>query len=545
MIVPLAAAACGVRTPSPIDVAALVRERGEVEGRRDLAIRVIENPRDVQARLALAELDDKRGRPSDAIEQLETVVLLGGPLGTRWSDTDRARLARLIVARGRARITRGAASALADLERAKELGASVSTDEINAAREVAALAELRHVDAKVRARGRGHLAALIATPHSQPAWRGARADATPPDHAAFGDWLWQEGAYRESYEQLDAWHRATRPPRDEVLQTAYLRALAWWSPVWLGDVPPPPAEDLVGPGRCWFPTAHCAPPAAAGEAPAAVEPYRDARLAAVVRYTHARIPTGPDHAALQPIVLAFGRDPAIAERMARDLVAASVDAAAGHATIGALFDALSDPARARVEWQAAVDSSPEPAFVRGLAMATARAGDPDAALIFATKAAAASGDPAVVWLGLARALEGVARHVEALVAARNALDLAGPDVVSQALEVATAASLALGRTSQADALLARGARRPDRTEADSEVANALAAFRQLPTAGTIARIWVATRNHPHDVASRVALMSALERDDARRAAISAELVVLAGDADDAVGLAAVYALRTP
>src|SRR5690606_9240140 len=116
---------------------------------------------------------------------------------------------------------------------------------------------IRHVDAKVRAEARAVFAAhaKAATrgdPTEENAWLGARDNASPPERGAFGAWLWTIGARREAYEQLAAWHAATRPPRDEALQGAYLRALAWWSPLWLGDVPPPPAEDLVGPERCWF-----------------------------------------------------------------------------------------------------------------------------------------------------------------------------------------------------------------------------------------------------------------------------------------------------
>ncbi|MEJ7604225.1 MAG: hypothetical protein WKG01_40570 [Kofleriaceae bacterium] len=99
---------CRVRTPAPLDVAALVNRQGPVEARRSLALRVVAEPKDVAARLALATLADQQGRPSEAIEQLEAVVALDGPLGIRWRATDRARLARLVAARGRTRLQRGA-----------------------------------------------------------------------------------------------------------------------------------------------------------------------------------------------------------------------------------------------------------------------------------------------------------------------------------------------------------------------------------------------------------------------------------------------------
>src|SRR4051812_50188991 len=75
------ATGCGVRAPAPLDVPALIARRGPVEARRDLEIRILAEPRDVQARLALAALADRLGSPSDAIEQLEAVERLRGPVG--------------------------------------------------------------------------------------------------------------------------------------------------------------------------------------------------------------------------------------------------------------------------------------------------------------------------------------------------------------------------------------------------------------------------------------------------------------------------------
>ena len=64
----LAFASCGVRAPSRIDVTALVKRRGEADARGELAARVVADPKDIAARLALATLDDTTGRPSGAIE---------------------------------------------------------------------------------------------------------------------------------------------------------------------------------------------------------------------------------------------------------------------------------------------------------------------------------------------------------------------------------------------------------------------------------------------------------------------------------------------
>jgi tetratricopeptide (TPR) repeat protein len=470
----------------------------------DLARKTLDDPRDVHARLALAAYDDQHGRPSEAIEQLETVVNLGGPLGIRWTADDRARLARLYVARAKARIARGAATARGDLDKAHQLGAQIAPADDIAATVALATAELRHVDAGVRAQGLADL---------------AKVEKLPPP-GPLGAWLWSVGARREAYEQLAAWHKA--PASDPALEKVFQLAQAWWSSQ------PGPVEV----------------PAAFAPQATPVE-LADAPFVAAARYAHARFPGAPDEDALLEVARAYVKEPAVADRIARELVAASADASAGNAAIGALFDALGDPARSRTAWQAAVDSSPEPRFVRGLAEAAARAGDGSAALIFATKAAAAWGDPAVVWIGVGDVLESAGLHVDALTCARSALDLAGPDQLTRALDLAIAASRSLGRTAQADSMVLQrvqaGSRpAPDATDPEA----ALFAYRELPTAGTIARMWVASRAHPEALDLRVALLGALPDDDPRRTTVVSELVALAGDPDPERGLSAAYAVST-
>src|SRR5207253_1651889 len=116
---------------------------------------------------------------------------------------------------------------------------------------------------------------------------------------------------------------------------AYLRALAWWQPP---ELPPPPGEEL-GAQRCWFEPAGCDTAEPALEVAPVVG---DPAAAAAARYAIAATGAG-DVGRLLAIATAYRRDPAIAERIGRELVAASVDAAAGHAAVGALFDALGDP----------------------------------------------------------------------------------------------------------------------------------------------------------------------------------------------------------
>jgi hypothetical protein len=180
--------------------------------------------------------------------------------------------------------------------------------------------------------------------------------------------------------------------------------------------------------------------------------------------------------------------------------------------------------------------------VRGLAESAARGGDGPAALVYATQAAAAWGDPAIVWTGVAHALLAGGQHVDALTAASNALDLAGPEVLPGALDAAIAASRALDRIAQVESLRARRARLAELAEDDAEARAALDMHREHPTAATVARLWVTSRARPRDVEVRAALVVALDDDDPRRASIVRELVALAGDPDPQRALAAVNAL---
>jgi tetratricopeptide (TPR) repeat protein len=551
MALVLAAAAGCVRAPKPFDVAALVARRGPVEARRDLAIRVLDHPRDVQARLALARLAEQVGRPSEAIDQLEAVLRLGGPLGTRWHADDRRRLGRLLLARGRARLARSSPTALADLTRANSLDVRPAPGELQSAEVALASARLRHVDAKERALGRIVLArqATSAAGSASMAalWLGARTGATPAERGAFGQWLWTIGARREAYEQLVAWHAKTTTPRDEALQGAYLRALAWWSPAILGEERALPVEDLVGPERCWFRVAECAPPIAELPAlPPVVEgspAVRPPPVVAAARYATTRLPGAPPPSLLADVAAAYLGEAAIADRLARDLVAGSVDAAIAHGALGALFDALGDRTRARAAWQAAVDASEEPVLVRGLAEAAARGGDGPAAHVFAFSAAASFGDPAVVWNAVAAGLLEARQHVDALTAARRSLELAGPEELPRAIDLAIRASRLLGRTSQADALALQGAALATRRVVAPEAGLALAEHAARPTADTVERLWTASRATPRDVQVRAILHGALAPSDPRRSTIVVELIELAGDSNDERAYAAVRALR--
>lgn len=586
LAVALCAASTGcVRAPTPLDVHALVRTHGEAGARGELAVRVLDDPRDVAARLALAKLAVQAGRPAEALEQLEKVLTLGGPLGTRWHPDDRARFARLLAARGRARLARAAPTGLADLERARRFDADVSDAEIAVARANLALVQLRHVDAKMRAQGERTIAELARTNAiADVSWLGALPSPVPSDRGDFGLWLWTRGARRAAWEALRDW-RATTAETDRttsVRHAAYLRAYAWWTPL---DNPPPPVEDVVGPARCIFtPQVTLTEPCEDAETSAAIasvaptlEPFpTDAagaltpRDAAVAQYTHTRVrelavaytrtPEKPPVltiVVIHDLLAAYRSSPGAAERVAGDFVASSADGAFAHAQLGAFYDALGDTARARIEWSAAVDGSHEPAFYLGLAIAVARAGDPDAALIHGTMAAAASGDPASAWITIANALTEARAFPQALEASRSALDLAGRERLADALAVAAAASTGMGRTSQAAALTTRRERLPalpsNPIHVDAiatpavpvsleERDAALDAHAQRPTVATTAQLWVISRTHPRDLEVRRVLMTATSGDDPRRAVIVAEIIGLAGDRDLQVGRAAIVTL---
>ncbi|MBX3162619.1 MAG: hypothetical protein KF773_42045, partial [Deltaproteobacteria bacterium] len=288
-----------------------------------------------------------------------------------------------------------------------------------------------------------------------------------------------------------------------------------------------------------------APPKAAEDAaPGLRRSYADA----VVAYVRARVPLGPPEGKLREIVEGYLRDPAVGERRADDAVARATDDAVAYAAIGTLYDALADPARSRRAWHKAFASSAEPAFAGGLAAAMARANDPDAALIYGTAAAAGSGDPAVAWTALARALLDAEKYVAALEAARGAIDLAGPDVLGDALDDALAARRALGRAAQAESLAARRGRAtppitPPRDDDPTDAVAALAAYRAGASPASADRLWTATRWNPRAVAPRAALLDALAPADPRRATIARELVALAADRDAALARTAVFALR--
>lgn len=277
------------------------------------------------------------------------------------------------------------------------------------------------------------------------------------------------------------------------------------------------------------------------------------------------------------------RDVAVAHRKAAEHVALSPDAALAWGELGALYLLLDDPAAARAAWQRAVDASDEPAFVHGLALATAAARDPDAALLFLVKAAAASGDPSPWLVEGAEALVAAGSALHALQAAKSAIELATPDTARRALSVAYRASTALGRQDDAAQLVRLGATVPSTISAAMEASGATstgagsaqdgssgnrtdeaavlearrrAALADLSSAALVLRwgavdpsaeatyaLWRTTKWNRSNVAVYERLLARLDADDPRRAVVIDSLVALCIDPDRSVVAASVAALR--
>lgn len=274
----------------------------------------------------------------------------------------------------------------------------------------------------------------------------------------------------------------------------------------------------------------------------------------------------PDkQARLVAIARAARRDVAVAHRKAAEHVALSPDAALAWGELGALYLLLDDPASARAAWQRAVDASDEPELVHGLALATAAAKDPDAALLFLVKAAAASGDPSPVLIDGAEALLAAGSALHALQAAKSAIELATPDTARRALAVAYRASSALGRHDDAAQLVRLGATVPPelavassgkRTEEATLEELRRAALADLSSAARVLRwaaadpspeatyaLWRTAQWNRSNVAVYDRLLHRLDADDPRRSVVIDVLVGLSHDPDRAIVAAAVAALR--
>lgn len=249
-------AACGGGGAAPGPAAAGAAPSDPRAARREALIaRVLTSPDDVAAWLELSAEEDRAGRPSAALDALEQAALHRAPLGRDLGEADRQRQARLLAARGRVRLGRGAASALADLERAKEGGAAVTAEELLAAEVAAALAEARHSDKARRSQGLRRLAALAGRGGEAAIARGEAEKADVAARVRWASWLWRRGAKRAAYDRLSALQQQHLAPEkaarfDDETVALWAEVWAWWSPSWRGASSGPPKEWRRGERRC-------------------------------------------------------------------------------------------------------------------------------------------------------------------------------------------------------------------------------------------------------------------------------------------------------
>lgn len=239
-------ASCGVRA-RPVDTARLVAELGLDGAAEALRIRIAGNPRDIPARRALADLEDRRGRPGAVLAELSAVRDLGGPLGAHLSGRERARLAELLRERARARATRGSPDGLDDLDLARRIAGGRGEDATvrRDAELAAALADLRHTDPDRRARG----AELLGRPTE-----------TVDDQGATGLFLFEHGARRAALDLLEDWERGggreRAQPDTAAIVDAWLAVRAWWSgPAGRPDLSTLDRAVAAGGSPCHFATA--------------------------------------------------------------------------------------------------------------------------------------------------------------------------------------------------------------------------------------------------------------------------------------------------
>jgi hypothetical protein len=158
------------------------------------------------------------------------------------------------------------------------------------------------------------------------------------------------------------------------------------------------------------------------------------------------------------VARAYLRDPALADRLARELVDGAVAPGQRGPLLVELFARLGDPARAWQWAERTQASSPDHApYLLAAGMAAVGTGDSPRADVFFVLAAAASGDAGATSLIAARAFLAAGRALPALAAARRAHDLTAPGEPEHAaaIEVAAASLDLLGRDDDATALRGR------------------------------------------------------------------------------------------
>jgi len=250
VLVCLVVGACG----RGFDARAMARTCGLECAADEVRFRLARDPRDRDLYVALAEIEEARGRPGAAIEALAQAEKLGRPFRGGLGERERARLGALLLARARARVARGSVDAEADVLRAKRLGVTVEAGLVRAAALAAIAGDLRHTDPKRRERGRKRL--VLVDPERATALGG---DGEPEVIARTAAWLDGARAYRVMMEMLDARvrvHGVASLDGADGAADRWLRARRWWGGAeGRPDVLTVERAEAMGAGPCWFPRA--------------------------------------------------------------------------------------------------------------------------------------------------------------------------------------------------------------------------------------------------------------------------------------------------
>lgn len=365
-----------------------------VDPRSALLVELATNPRDSAVHLRLARFELATQHRAAALRHFAFVETAGGLFGSKWSASDRRAYAMLLRERGLLRISHGQASAAQDLTHAAGLGGPVQARDLAAVANIQALQDSRHAADDVRNQGLRSLCSHAVTV-------GACADASVQDRVAFATWLWQRRAKRASYDVLvEVTQRSEGIPPQAW--TFWLVAQAWWT----GERVPGLADDAV-PTTIFSPDSSLSTPAVDDFFTMHAERWQ-LQVADLQALHHLRSTAA-----------------ATVDRAVEQALDRSLDEAWTAAALGEYFLLVGDPARARALWQRAYDAAGEPRYLQGLAVATATVGDSDAATIWATQAAAASGDPALPLAEVAGAMAQLGDYPVALTLLRQALALAG------------------------------------------------------------------------------------------------------------------------
>jgi hypothetical protein len=221
-----------------------------------------------------------------------------------------------------------------------------------------------------------------------------------------------------------------------------VHALAWWSRVAGRDPRLARGRDEVE--RGWSellpaPAGWRMPPTTVTVPAAALLVHEDPAIAA----------------ALVAVAEAYAREPAVADRLARDVVARAPSLGRHGPAVARLFAALGAHERALAWWERVAAESPQhPPYLRALGVAAAAAGEVLRASVHIEAAAARSGDAGDTYLRVAAELWRQGHALEAVAAGRKALLLAPSGQRGPVLALLATAMHALGRARDSERMRA-------------------------------------------------------------------------------------------